>query len=181
MFIKKLLKKIDTLACREISFGKILMGTVLITILTMAGVIVARMIIVPSFTAANNDYRYQWHRAANQQEWKDYKVKYQGSDYCYDCHNEQHKKITASLHAKIQCENCHGAAIDHPDNPQKLAVDKSRELCHRCHSYLAYRPLEYKELEKKTIRLKMIKPDEHFPDENMQCISCHDPHRADFK
>lgn len=181
MFIKKLLEKIDRLARLEVGLGKILIGVAVITILTMAGVIGARMIIVPSFTPANNDYRYQWHRVANQQEWKDYKVKYQGSTYCQDCHSEQYKKISASVHAKIQCENCHGAAIDHPDNPQKLQIDKSRALCLRCHSYLSYRPLEYRELEKKTIELKMVKPDEHYPDEDMQCISCHNPHKADFK
>lgn len=181
MFIQKLVEKIDRLARREVGLGKILIGVVVITILTMAGVIGARMVIVPSFAPANNDYRYQWHRVANQQEWRDYKVKYQGSAYCQDCHTEQYKKISASVHANIQCENCHGAAIDHPENPQKLVIDRSRELCLRCHSYLPYRPSEYKEFQKRAIKLMMVNPDEHYPGDNMQCISCHDPHKADFK
>ncbi|MCX8031463.1 MAG: cytochrome c3 family protein [Thermodesulfovibrionales bacterium] len=181
MSIKKILNKIDSIARREVSFGKILVGTVILTILAVSTIVIMRMILVPSFTAANNDYRYQWHRVANQEEWKNFKVKYKGDDYCIDCHSEQHKKLLQSVHAKITCENCHGAALEHPENPIKLIVDKKRELCLRCHSYLSYRPVEYKELQTKNIKLKMIKPDEHYPDSNTQCISCHDPHMANFK
>lgn len=181
MFIQRLLEKIDRLARYQVGLGKILTGVVVITILAVAGVIGARMIIVPSFTPANNDYRYQWHRVANQQEWKDFKVKYQGSAYCQDCHIDQYNKISASVHAKIQCENCHGAAIDHPDKPEKLIIDKSRELCLRCHASLPYRTAVYKELPQKNLQLKMVNPDEHYAGENMQCVTCHDPHKANFK
>lgn len=163
----------------QIGLGKILIGLVVITILGVAGIIGARMIIAPSFKAVDGDYRYQWHRVANEQEWKDFKVKYRSSSYCKDCHIEQFKMVAASVHAKVECENCHGPAMGHPDNPPKLASDKSKSLCLRCHSSLPYRQVKYVELPKGEIQLKMIDPDNHNPD--LECIACHNPHKADFK
>ncbi len=163
----------------QIGLGKILIALVLITIIGVAGIVGARMIIAPSFKAANNDYRYQWHRFANQQEWKDFKVKYRGNSYCMDCHANEFKQVEASLHAKVSCESCHGPAIDHPDNPTKLAIDKGRGLCLRCHSDLPYRPTQYSELPKGDIKLKLIDPDNHNPE--MECIACHNPHKANIK
>lgn len=163
----------------QIGLGKILIGLVIIIIVAVAGTIGARMIIAPSFKAVDGDYRYQWHRVANEQEWKDIKVKYRSSTYCKDCHLEQFNKVTASMHAKVECENCHGPAIDHPDNPIKLSSDKSRGLCLRCHSDLPYRQGKYSELPKREIQLKMIDPDNHNPD--MECIACHNPHKTGFK
>lgn len=163
----------------QIGVGKILLAVIVIVILCVAGLVGARTIIAPSFTAANGDYRYQWHRADNEQEWKATKVKYQGSSYCKDCHSGQVDTIAASVHAKVQCENCHGAAVDHPDNPTKLSIDKSRALCLRCHSGLPYRPGKYAELPDKELQLKMVHPDEHNTD--MECTTCHDPHKAALK
>jgi predicted CXXCH cytochrome family protein len=164
---------------RQIGLGKILIGVVVISIVGVAGLIGARMIIAPSFTAVNNDYRYQWHRVANEQEWKDFKVKYQGNAYCKDCHSDQAGKVAASVHAKVQCENCHGPAVEHPDKLPKLVVDKGRNSCLRCHASLPYRPVVYAELPKGTIQLKMINPDEH--NSEVQCADCHDPHKAELK
>jgi predicted CXXCH cytochrome family protein len=163
----------------QIGLGKILIGLVVITILGIAGITGARMIIAPSFKAANNDYRYQWHRVANEQEWKEFKVKYRGSSYCKDCHTQQFKEVGASLHAKVSCESCHGPAINHPDNPARLTIDNSRSLCLRCHSDLPYRRTQYSELPKGEIKLKMVDPDIHNPE--MECIACHNPHKTDIK
>lgn len=164
---------------QEIGLGKILIGAIVIGVVLVAGVVGARMIIAPSFTAANNDYRYQWHRVANEQEWKDFKIKYRGEAYCRDCHADQSEKVVESVHAKVQCESCHGPAIDHPDDPKKLNVDRGRGLCLRCHSSLPYRPANYAELSKGQMQLKMVKAEEHNPGVN--CVDCHDAHRADFK
>jgi len=163
----------------QIGLGKILIGLVVITILGIAGITGARMIIAPSFKAANNDYRYQWHRVANEQEWKEFKVKYRGNSYCKDCHTQQFKNVEASLHAKVSCESCHGPAINHPDNPARLAIDNSSSLCLRCHSDLPYRRTQYSELPKGEIKLKMIDAEIHNP--GMECIACHNPHKTDIK
>ncbi len=142
--------------------------------------LIVRSIIVPSdFKAANSDYKYQWHRLGNEEEWKNFKVKHQGKDYCKDCHSAQYGFITASKHAKVQCENCHGPAVEHPSNPSKLTIDRSRELCLRCHAYLPYRPVTYTGLPEGPIPLKMKNPDEHNP--GIECATCHDVHKAGFK
>ena len=169
----------------EIRLGKIVMYVVIISLVGVAGLIGARMLIAPSFSAVEGDYRYQWHRVANEQEWKDIKVKYQGNSYCKGCHSDQDARVAASEHAKVQCENCHGAAFNHPDDPKKLSVDKGRGLCLRCHAYLPYRPDTYAELPVQENRpqpiskLKMINPDTHNPD--IECVTCHNPHKTGFK
>ncbi|MDP2277261.1 MAG: cytochrome c3 family protein [Nitrospirota bacterium] len=150
-----------------------------IAVAGFGGLIAVRKALVPSFQAVDGDYRYQWHRVDNEKEWKDFPVKYKGAGYCKDCHAGQYAKITASRHAKVQCENCHNPAVNHPDNPPKLAVDRSRELCLRCHSSLPYRPVVYVELPKGAVQLKMKNPDEHNP--GVECVTCHNPHNAGFK
>jgi len=170
---------------RKAGLGKILIGVAIVTIVGVGALMGARMVIAPSFSAVEGDYRYQWHRVANEQEWKDIPVKHQGSSYCKDCHPAAVEKIAMSVHAKVQCENCHGAAFNHPDNPRKLTIDKGRPLCSRCHSNLPYRPSTYNELPVDEIRpqpvtkLKMINVENHNPD--FECVACHDPHRAEFK
>jgi hypothetical protein len=163
----------------QIGIGKIMIGAVVIAVVCVAGLIGARIILAPSFAAVDGDYRYQWHRVANEQEWKDFKVKHRGSLYCKDCHADQSAKEVASMHAKVQCENCHGPAVDHPENPVKLAIDRSRTLCLRCHSGLPYRPAKYAELPNGEVTLKMINPDEH--NVGIECVTCHDPHKAALK
>jgi predicted CXXCH cytochrome family protein len=157
---------------------RIIVICVLVACIGIAGLIIVRRIIVPSFTAVDGDYKYQFHRVDNDNEWKEFKVKYKGVDYCKDCHSEQYKAVVSSRHAKVQCENCHGPAMDHPENPAKLSLDKTRELCLRCHSNLPYRPSAYAELPKGPIELKMQDPDGHNP--GVECIMCHSVHKADF-
>ena len=148
-----------------------------VVILGMIGIVpLARSIIAPSFEAVDGDMRYQWHRVANEQEWKDVQVKYKGREYCGECHDDQYEKTAASRHARVQCENCHGAAFDHPDDPEMLEIDRSRHLCLRCHAKLPYRPRVYAGLEEGPIPFMMQDPEEHNPDED--CVDCHDAHEA---
>jgi predicted CXXCH cytochrome family protein len=150
---------------------------VALPILGLVGLVpFARSIIVPSFRAVDGDQRYQWHRVANEDEWKNFKVKYKGSEYCGECHDDKNETINASKHARIQCENCHGPALDHPDDPEMLAIDRSRELCLRCHAKLPYRPKVYAGLKTGPIPFKMQDPEEHNPGE--ECVECHDVHEA---
>ena len=164
---------------RKLRLGEILVGVLVVSIAVVVGLVVIRMIIAPTFSAANSDYRYQWHRVANEQEWKDFKIKYQGSAACKDCHVDQFGAMAASVHAMIQCESCHGPAIAHPDDPKKLYIDRGRGLCLRCHSNLPFRQTRYAELQKGPIELKLVNPDEHNP--GVECVNCHDPHKAAFK
>ncbi len=134
--------------------------------------LLVRPLIVPSdFGIGERGFMYSYHRLSNEDEWKAFKVKYQSKEYCKDCHEDKYNANMASKHKIIQCENCHGPAIDHPENPEKLVIDKSRELCIRCHSRLPY-PSSLR------ANLKGIDPSEH--NVEYECSTCHDPHSPDL-
>ena len=143
-------------------------------------VLIVRVFAVPAdFKAVDGDYKYQWHNVSNEDFWKNFTVKYKGTKYCEECHDDKAALIKASKHANVQCENCHGPALEHPEKPEKLAIDKSRDLCLRCHAKLPYRPATYASLATGPIELKMQDPDEHNTD--FECVECHDVHKTDFK
>ncbi len=143
----------------------------LYVILAMVALILAaRTLMVPKdFGIHERGYMYSWYRKANVEDWKNFPVKYQGRDYCQDCHAEPFQQIRSSPHAIIECENCHGPAVDHPSNPQKLSIDRSRELCLRCHTDLPY-PTS------RRAGIRGIDPDGHNP--GLECVACHEPHKA---
>ena len=132
-----------------------------------------RPFIVPSdFGVGDRGFMYSYHRLSNDDEWKAIKVKYLSNEYCKECHEDQYESNMASKHNIIQCENCHGAAIDHPEDPEMLVIDTSRKLCIRCHSYLPYPDNPRGDI-------NGIDPEEHNVDE--ECVMCHDPHEPDIE
>lgn len=143
----------------------------LYVVLALAGMIlIARIFVVPNdFGIHEKGYMYGWYRKANESEWKAFGVKYQGKEYCMDCHAQQEKEVRSSRHNSIECENCHGPALGHPSDPQKLTIDRSRELCLRCHAYLSYPTSKRSEI-------KDIDPNQHNP--GGECVACHNPHQA---
>jgi predicted CXXCH cytochrome family protein len=133
-------------------------------------VLLARTLMVPKdFGIHQGDYMYGWYRKSNVEEWKTLKGKFQGKEYCKDCHQEQEKQLLSSFHSRIECENCHGPAKEHPAEPPKLFIDRSRELCLRCHTALPY-PTS------KRVEIKGIDPEGHNP--GVECGSCHEAHLA---
>jgi predicted CXXCH cytochrome family protein len=136
-------------------------------------ILIARVFYVPKdFGVHRSGYMYGWYRENNIRFWKDFKVKYQGTDYCKDCHTDKYESIMTTPHAIIPCEDCHGPASDHPSDPQKLAIDKSRGLCLRCHSSLPY-PTSGRS------QIRGIDPDTHNPD--VECVMCHNPHKPSLE
>ena len=134
----------------------------------VALILIARVFLVPKdFGVGERGYMYGWHRKGNEEDWKKFKVKYMGKEYCKDCHPDKYDSINKTPHMIIQCENCHGPAIDHPSDPPKLVIDKSRANCLRCHF-----PLPYPTSGRSKIR--GIDPDKHNPD--IECSTCHNPH-----
>ncbi len=135
----------------------------------VAVVLLFRVFYVPqNFGIGKRGYMYGWHREANVEDWKNFKVKYNGSsEFCNNCHPDKYESVMKTPHAIIICEDCHGPAIDHPVDPPKLTIDKSRGLCLRCHTYLAY-PTSGR------ADIRGIDPAEHNPD--MECVMCHNPH-----
>lgn len=132
-------------------------------------ILIARQFLVPKgFGIHERGYMYGWYNKNNEEYWKNITVKYRSGDYCKDCHTDKYSMIMQTPHAIIQCENCHGPAMDHPSDPPKLAVDKSRAQCLRCHY-----PLPYPTSARANIR--GIDPEKHNP--GIECSMCHNPHK----
>jgi predicted CXXCH cytochrome family protein len=143
-----------------------------VVLAVVALVMAIRPMIVPSdFGIGERGFMYSFHRKSSEDDWKAFKVKYQTRQYCADCHEEKYESIMASKHKIIQCENCHGPALEHPEDPEKLVIDRSRKLCLRCHAYLPY-PTSNR------ANIKGIIPSEH--NEGEPCAECHDPHEPDL-
>ncbi len=140
-----------------------------VVIAVVAMILVARYYYVPKdFGVNERGFMYGYHRAGNEDEWKDFKVKYQTREYCKDCHPDNIQSIKRSRHNAIECENCHGPAIDHPENPPKLSIDRSRGQCLRCHTYLPY-PTSGRS------KIRGIDPETH--NTEYECADCHNPHK----
>lgn len=131
-------------------------------------ILIARPFLVPSdFGVHGKNFTYGFYRLSNVQEWKDFPVKYQGREFCLECHEENVRQNNMSSHKAIQCENCHGPAAGHPDEIEKLVIDTSRELCLRCHASLDY-PNSSRSL------IPNIDGERH--KRNRECSKCHNPH-----
>lgn len=140
-------------------------------------ILVVRHLMVPSDFGVNEgmtgkSFTYNFYRASNVDEWKAFPVKYQGKEFCSECHSDRYEENLASKHALIQCENCHGPALNHPEDPEKLTIDRSRALCLRCHADLSYPGSMRSEI-------PPIDPEEHNPGE--QCAECHNPHNPNLE
>ncbi|HIJ78067.1 MAG: cytochrome c3 family protein [Desulfobulbaceae bacterium] len=148
-------------ALRPLWLALALVGTILI---------VRHFLVPKDFGVHGRNFTYGFHRLSSIDEWKAFTVKYKGKEYCADCHEEKVQENLKSKHRDIQCENCHGPALEHPDNPEKLVVERSRELCLRCHA-----KLEYPNSNRGS--LKGVDPASHNPE--AVCSECHNPHKPD--
>jgi hypothetical protein len=154
-------------------------------------VLIGRQLLAPNdFSAKDGDYKYQWHRLSSEQEWKDFPVKSKGRGFCEQCHPDKVTTVKESGHFNVQCESCHAQFVhekkSHPIDLKtdfgyllEIGIDRSRELCKRCHAKLPYRPKVYQEFAKGTVPFKMIDPMAHNP--GIECVTCHDVHRTGFK
>ncbi len=144
----------------------------------IALVLLVRSVVVPKDFGVHGhredgrNFTFSFHRLGAIDDWKAVKVKYRGKKYCAECHDEKVEENLSSKHKNIQCENCHGPAIDHPDDPETLTVDRSRDLCLRCHSYLPYPG-------NRRSTMPAIDPLDHNPDE--ACADCHNPHKPNLE
>ena len=126
-----------------------------------------RFLVPDDFGVHGRNFTYGYHRLGSIQDWKDFSVKYQGRDACVQCHEENVQLNNVSVHSAIQCENCHGPAVNHPGGVQSLTVDTSRELCLRCHAQLGY---------PNSNRGAMPGIEDRRHRRRRECSTCHDPH-----
>lgn len=144
-----------------------------VVIALVALILLFRAFYVPDdFGTHERGYMFGYYRQSNLQEWQDYTAKYKTSDYCNECHDDKTAQLTASGHATIACENCHGAALGHPDKPEKLAIDRSRDLCLRCHAQL-FTPSSGRS------DIPGIDPATH--NTGIECSDCHNPHNPSLE
>ena len=142
-----------------------------LTLALVVLVLAARHFMVPAdFGVHGRNFTYGFHRLGNIQEWQEFQVKYRGMASCAECHPDNAATHAASKHGIVQCENCHGPAIDHPEDPETLVIDRRRELCLRCHAGLPY-PANPRSA------IPGI-PADHHP--GQACADCHDPHQPDL-
>ncbi len=127
------------------------------------------MYVPDDFGVHGDSFMYNYYRKSNEQEWMDQKVKFRDKNYafCDECHEDEVETRSEDLHGTIACQNCHGPALDHPEEPEALTIDRSRETCLRCHTALPYTTSERK-------RIPGIINEEHNPGE--ECVLCHNPH-----
>jgi hypothetical protein len=132
-------------------------------------ILIGRVFMVPDdFGVHGESFTYNFHRLSNEQEWKDFPVKYQGREYCADCHRRNVRVLDrSSAHAAVECENCHGPGAGHPDEIEKLPIDRSREQCLRCHALLEYPENGRSVVPGIVDRMHMRRKD---------CAECHNPH-----
>lgn len=139
-----------------------------VVIALVAVIILIRPLVVPKdFGVHESGFMYGWYRKGNEQDWKEFKVKYMTREYCKGCHPGKYDKVMGASHAVIQCENCHGPAVDHPADPPKLSLNRDREFCLRCHSWLPYQQTNRR-------LIPGIDPEGHNP--GAECVACHNPH-----
>ena len=151
-----------------------------VAIAFVALILLARYVLVPKdFGVQGESFTFNFHRASNVEEWRDSKrglpgVKYLGKEVCAECHDDKAESLASSPHAIIQCENCHGPGMDHPEteNPETMTIDRSRGLCLRCHADLGYANTN-------RATIPGIDPEEHNVDS--ECAECHNPHNPDLE
>lgn len=126
-----------------------------------------RFLVPDDFGVHGRSFTYGYHRLSSLQDWRDFSVKHQGREYCAMCHVENSRLLDGSVHASIQCENCHSPGVSHPGTVQKLSIDTSRGLCLRCHAYLGY---------PNSNRGAMPSVVDSRHKRQRDCSYCHDPH-----
>ncbi len=132
-------------------------------------IFLARLVLVPDdFGVHGDSFTYNYYRLGNIDEWKNFPVKYQGSDTCVECHKDNVRTHRRSPHKRVQCENCHGPAASHPDDIEYLPLNRERAMCLRCHA-----DLDYPESSARSNLPAIV--DRHHK-RRRECVTCHNPH-----
>lgn len=121
-----------------------------------------------SFLIDPSFYRFGNYRADAVPELAAGEPVYRGAAYCGTCHEKKLADWAGSNHLTVQCEVCHGADQEHPDDAQTHVPTDTIRLCTTCHEAMPARP---------ATQPQIVVAEHPFPDEaGQQCHGCHDPH-----
>lgn len=110
--------------------------------------------------------RYGHYRASAIGDAAAHPLKYAGRAACSSCHAPVLEVHQGGKHARVGCEACHGALVEHARKPASVkppALD-SKKLCPACHAVSISRPAWFKQ----------VNVQEHSSGE--ACDTCHQPH-----
>lgn len=139
-----------------------------VAVALIGAILVARMFLVPDdFGIHGRNFTYGYYRLGNIQEWQDFPIKYHGRESCNECHDENVAMLNRSTHSSVECENCHGPGVGHPDDVESLPLNTTRELCLRCHARLDL---------PNTDRGELVSIVDRRHKRRQACTRCHNPH-----
>jgi hypothetical protein len=109
--------------------------------------------------------QYGWYRGAALGELSALPASFAGRAACAECHAETVAAMEKSKHKDLSCESCHGANLEHSQNPATTTRKITNpRFCLRCHEANPSRPSKFPQVD----------PAEHFADST--CLECHQPH-----
>jgi len=138
----------------------------------LVAIILTVVLLARGFLVPKSYGLYGRYRGANVAEQMNARpVLHGGAAACADCHSDQAGKRSAGSHKNVSCEICHaplGSHIKADGSVVKPPIDRSFNLCARCHRKVAGRPAKFPQVDL----------DQHVggPVEGKVCLQCHDPH-----
>ncbi|MEW6235217.1 MAG: hypothetical protein AB1656_07500 [Candidatus Omnitrophota bacterium] len=111
-------------------------------------------------------------------------IVYQDKQLCISCHESKAKTVLASKHGVIDCQICHAPLGRHAaegakpeEKNEDMAIDRSPELCLRCHQKLTARPEAIKQIDFSKHMIDNELKEELVPG---LCLECHSSHEPDL-
>jgi hypothetical protein len=130
---------------------------------------VGRLLFVPKTFGLYGPYR-----GANVAEQRAFPVIVQEPESCDPCHADEILLVKSHGHKTMICDNCHiptGTHVKNDDKAADMGINRSFELCLRCHQKLAARPGSFPQIDavEHLTQFKMALSD-------TVCLVCHKPH-----
>lgn len=98
-------------------------------------------------------------------------IAYAGHETCEACHSDVQEIKAKGVHARVNCESCHGPLAKHTEDPGSIkpVLPEVAVLCVRCHSQNSAKPTGFPQVDAK----------EH--SQGQPCNTCHHPHSPGFE
>ncbi len=121
--------------------AKHIIRAVLLLVLVAVAFVFVRHFAIPESFGEHGHFRYdsvEEHAAEN--------PVHGTPEMCAECHDEEAEILTEGKHGSVSCEVCHAPLGFHVSGERKVGdmpMQRSYELCLRCHQALAARPKDF--------------------------------------